>query len=90
MGFSRQEYWSALSFPSPGDLSDPGPDVRSPALQADLNIRATRKAPGQGEGEEDRMAAPNYLNSPPYELINNSSPGSSLCDVNSLLWAETK
>ena len=24
MGFSRQEYWSGLSFPSPGDLSDPG------------------------------------------------------------------
>ena len=24
MGFSRQEYWSGLSFPSPGDLADPG------------------------------------------------------------------
>ena len=24
MGFSRQEYWSGLPFPSPGDLSDPG------------------------------------------------------------------
>ena len=35
MGFSRQEYWSGLLFPSPGDLPDPGIDSRSPALQAD-------------------------------------------------------
>ena len=30
-----QEYWSGLPFPSPGDLSDPGVKLRSPALQAD-------------------------------------------------------
>ena len=35
MGFSRQEYWSGLPFPSPGDLPDPGIELRSPALQAD-------------------------------------------------------
>ena len=35
MGFSRQEYWSGLLFPSPGDLPDPGIEPRSPALQAD-------------------------------------------------------
>ena len=35
MGFSRQEYWSGLQFPSPGDLSYPGIEPRSPALQAD-------------------------------------------------------
>ena len=33
--FSRQEYWSGLPFPSPGDLPDPGIESRSPALQAD-------------------------------------------------------
>ena len=33
--FSRQEYWSGLPFPSPGDLPDPGIKPRSPALQAD-------------------------------------------------------
>ena len=33
--FSRQEDWSGLSFPSPGDLSDPGIEPGSPALQAD-------------------------------------------------------
>ena len=35
MGFSRQEYWSELPFPSPGDLPDPGINPGSPALQAD-------------------------------------------------------
>ena len=33
--FSKQEYWSWLPFPSPGDLSDPGIEAGSPALQAD-------------------------------------------------------
>ena len=32
MGFSRQEYWSGLPFPSPGDLPDPGIEPRSPTL----------------------------------------------------------
>ena len=35
MGFSRQEYWSGLPFPSPGDLPHPGIEPGSPALQAD-------------------------------------------------------
>ena len=34
MGFSRQEHWSGLPFPFPGDLSDPGIQPGSPALQA--------------------------------------------------------
>ena len=35
MGFSGQEYWSGLPFPSPGDLPNPGIETRSPALQTD-------------------------------------------------------
>ena len=35
MGFSRQECWSGLPFPSPGDFPDPGIEPRSSALQAD-------------------------------------------------------
>ena len=35
VGFSRQEYWSGLPFPSPGDFSNPGIELRSPALQTD-------------------------------------------------------
>ena len=35
MGFSRQEYWSGVPFPSPGDLPGPGIEPGSPALRAD-------------------------------------------------------
>ena len=35
MEFSRQEYWSGLPFPPPGDLPNPGIEPRSPTLQAD-------------------------------------------------------
>ena len=35
MGFPRQEYWSGLPFPSPGDLPNPGIKLRSSALQTD-------------------------------------------------------
>ena len=38
MGFSRQEYWSGLPFPSPGDLPEPGIEWGSPALEADALI----------------------------------------------------
>ena len=34
MGFSRQEYWSGLPFPPPGDLSDPGTEPTFPASPA--------------------------------------------------------
>ena len=46
LGFSRQEYWSGLPFPSPGDLLDPGIKPRSPALQADtLTSEPPRQTP---------------------------------------------
>ena len=35
MEFSRQEYWSGVPFPSPGNLPNPGIEPRSPTLQAD-------------------------------------------------------
>ena len=35
MGISRQEYWSGLPFPSPGELPDPGIKLASPELEAD-------------------------------------------------------
>ena len=43
-GFSRQEYWSGLPFPFPGDLPDPGIEPRSPELQADT---LTSEPPGK-------------------------------------------
>ena len=48
MGFSRQEYWSGLSYPPPGDLPDPGIKSTSPvvpALQAASLLRATGETP---------------------------------------------
>ena len=35
MGFTRQEYWNGLPFPSPRDFPDPGIEPRSPELEAD-------------------------------------------------------
>ena len=44
MAFSRQEYWSGLPFPSPGDLPNPGIEPGSPAFQADA---LTSEPPGK-------------------------------------------
>ena len=46
MGFSRQEYWSGLPFPSPADLPNPRIEPRSPVLQAG-NPQATSRPPGK-------------------------------------------
>jgi len=57
MEFSRQQYWSGLPFPSPGDLPNPGIEPRSPALQADA---LTSETPGKrrlvvAKGEEGHL-----------------------------------
>ena len=44
VGFSRQEYWSGLPFPSPGDLPNSGMESGSPALQTDA---LASKPPGK-------------------------------------------
>ena len=44
MGFSKEEYWSGLPFPSPWDLPNPGIKPRSPTLQADT---LTSEPPGK-------------------------------------------
>ena len=45
IGFSKQEYWSGLPLPLPGDIQGPGIEPVSPALQADSTCWAIRKAP---------------------------------------------
>ena len=50
MRFSRQEHWSGLPFPSPGDLPNPGIGPRSPALQADSLLS---EAPGKPQVGKD-------------------------------------
>ena len=57
MGFSRQEYWSGLPFPSPGDLPDPGIEPGSFALQADS---LPSEPPGTQKG---RVASPSGIKS---------------------------
>ena len=49
LGFSRQEYWSAVPLPSPGDLPNPGIKPGSPALEADA---LTSEPPGKPLGNE--------------------------------------
>ena len=49
MGFSRQEYWSGLPFPSPRELSNPGIEPGSPALEADA---LTSEPPGKPKKEQ--------------------------------------
>ena len=46
MGFSRQEYWSGLPFPPPGDLPDPGAEpasLKSPALAGGFFTTSTTR-----------------------------------------------
>ena len=45
MGFFRQEYWSGLPFPSPGDLLDPGIEPGSPTWQADAVLSEPQSEP---------------------------------------------
>ena len=72
VGFSRQEYWSGLPFPSPGDLPDPEIELWSPALRADY---LPSESPGKDNGMCDlcelvrnqRQLAPSIF--PPKVLI---------------------
>ena len=48
MEFSRQEYWSGLPFPSPGNIPDPGIKPRSPTLQADALLSEPPGKPKEG------------------------------------------
>ena len=50
MEFSRQEYWSGLPFPSPGDLCNPGIEPRSPTLQVDSLLS---EPPGKSQSDVD-------------------------------------
>ena len=67
MGFSRQEYWSGLPFPSPGDLplEDPGTEPGSPALEADA---LTSEPPGKPYSR--LLIAQNPNNPNFYQLLN--------------------
>ena len=69
MGFSRQEYWSGLPFPSPEDLPDPGIESGSPVLQADsLSFEL------QGRPLESDWVGSNFVSNSGYMNLGKITP----------------
>ena len=60
-GFSKQEYWSGLLFPSPRDLPNPGIDPRSPTLQEMLYHLSHQ---GNSWEKEKALKGPNFKQPP--------------------------
>ena len=80
MEFSRPEYWSGYSFPSPGDLSNPGIEPRSTELQAD-----SLPAEPQGEPKNTGMGSLSPLQLIfPTQIKPGIKPGSPALQVDSL------
>ena len=68
MGFFRQEYWSGLPLPSPGNLPNPGIKPRSPALQEDdlpsePQGKPLRRQKPLGKAEEPEIKLPTFVGS---------------------------
>ena len=77
LGILRQEYWSGLLFPSPGDLPDPGMEPGSPAWQADIfAIWATIFSPELNSVENESEVA--QLCPTLCDPLDDSPPGSSV------------
>ena len=70
MGFSRQEYWTGLPFPSPGDLPDAGIEHGSPALQAEEISKKGIK--GSPSGQRKMIPCGNL-----FELLHSDPPSAS-------------
>ena len=70
MEFSRQEYWSGLPFPTPGDLSDPGIEPESPTLQADsLPSELPGKLPPPNQNGHHQLERVRRKGNPPTLLV---------------------
>ena len=67
MGFSRQEYWNGLPFPSPGDLPNPGVEPGSPALQADALL-------SEPPGKSQKPTAPSIRRQSPIQVLTMPNP----------------
>ena len=61
MGFSKLEYWSGLPFPSPGDLTDPGIEPRSPTLHSDTLPSEPPGKPGKPISKTQIGKASSYI-----------------------------
>jgi len=84
MGFARQEYWSVLSFPSPGDLSNPGIKPRSPALCELFYCWATREVTLK---LTEKQISKHYVYM--FPLMWHSERGKSIVTANRTLVAES-
>ena len=73
MGFSRQEYWSGLPFPSPGDLPNPGIESGSPELQADTLPSEPPQATAAAAAAKSLQLCPTLC-----DPTDSSPPGSSV------------
>ena len=73
MGFPRQEYWSGVPLPSPGDLPDPGLQPVSPISAYGF---FTTEPPGKPVVES--ISAP-IISLPPWKIITNAQPA--VCDL---------
>ena len=66
VGSSRQECWSGLPFPSPGDLPNPGIEPRSPALQADA-------LPSEPPGNPYWKSLPQQLDTVTIQMVSDTA-----------------
>ena len=66
MEFARQEYWSGLPFPSPGDRLNPGIEPRSPALQTDV---LPSEPPGKSKTDNQQSHTASTGNYTQYFII---------------------
>ena len=73
-GFPRQEYWSGLPFPSPGDLPDPGIEPMSPALAGGF---FTTEPPVCCRYSPVRLCDPMDYSPPTGSSVHGDSPGKS-------------
>ena len=93
MGFSRQEYWSGLPFPSPEELPDPGITPRSPALQADSLQFELQGSPYHCTSYTRyvypfRLIRLLFSNKYPYFVVLSNVSYSCLCYVSIVDWLE--
>ena len=72
LGLSRQEYWSGLPFPSPGNLPSPGTEPRSPTLQADSSLSESSGKPKACQQFHFVYHDPNFTK---YESLLNTLEG---------------
>ena len=80
MGFSRQEHWSGLPCPPPGDLPDPGIEPSSPALQADfLPLSCQRSAKYRVGFVKRRANSTQFLSASPLLFLSKTDTQSMFC-----------